>query len=205
MFCGLPESTRCFLRSFGLIDKEATLFQAGLLTTTDIEDASDHVLLAAGMDRDQIRKIRRIFVFRDAFGLPDRVKPERSQLNVPFESSPRPITPSPVALRTSTAAHSEARLHEAESSRSLESSPRLTTSPSPTTPPASLAPHSASEMSSPSIQVAVAQDAVSEDFRRFLGTLGLSSKQGVKPCRGGLCSTSGLQGGLGRRAASRWP
>ena len=43
---------------------------------------------------------------------------------MPFESSPRPITPSPVALRACPAAHSEARgLHEAESSRQLESSP----------------------------------------------------------------------------------
>ncbi len=109
-----------------MIDKEANLFQAGLLTAMDIEDASDHELLAAGLNRDQIRQLRYVFVcmLRDAFGLPDRVKPERSRLNVPFESSPRPITPPPVALRTSPAAHSEARgLHEAESSRPLESSP----------------------------------------------------------------------------------
>ena len=106
------------------MDKEANLFQAGLLTATDIEDASDHELLAAGLNRDQIRKLRYVFVFRDSFGLPDRVKPERSRLNVPFESSPRPITPPPVALRTSPTAHSEARgLHEVESSRQLESSP----------------------------------------------------------------------------------
>jgi hypothetical protein len=63
MSCGLPESTRCFLRSFGLIDKEANLFQAGLLTATNIEDASDHVLLAAGLNRDQIRKLRFVFVY----------------------------------------------------------------------------------------------------------------------------------------------
>ena len=32
-------------------------------------------------------------------------------------------------------------------------------------------------MSSPAVQVVVVQDAVSEDFRRFLGTLSLSSKE----------------------------
>ena len=107
MSCGLPESTRCFLRRFGLIDKEANLLQAGLLTATNIEDASEHDLLAAGLNRDQIRHLRYVFVFRDAFGLPDRGKPEMA----------------PGALRT--AAPSEARhLHAAEPPRPPESSPR---------------------------------------------------------------------------------
>ena len=97
MSCNLPEGTRCFLRSFGLIDKEASLFQAGLLTATDIEDASDHELLAAGLNRDQIRTLRYAFVFRDAFGLPDRVKTERSRLRVSLSSSaPYSAMPSPI-------------------------------------------------------------------------------------------------------------
>ena len=96
MPCGLPESTRSFLRSFGLIDKEANLFQAGLLTATDIEDASDHELLAAGLNCGQIRKLRYVFVFRDAFGLPDRMKPEKSRLHMPLETSaPHSAMPPP--------------------------------------------------------------------------------------------------------------
>ena len=84
----------------------------------------------------------------------------------------------PGALRASPAALSEACvLHEAEPVRPLESSPRLTASPSPTTPPASSVPRSASEVSSPTVKVAVVQEAVSEDFRSFLGTLSLSSKE----------------------------
>ena len=84
----------------------------------------------------------------------------------------------PGALRTSPAALSEARhLHAAEPPRLPESSPRPTTLPSSTTPLASAVSRPASETSSPLVQVAGVQDAVSEDFRRFLGTLCLSSKE----------------------------
>ncbi len=80
MFCGLPVRTRCLLRCVGLIDKEACLFQAGLLQAEDIEDASDHDLLEAGLNRDQIRHLRRAFVFRESLGLPYRRDSEKSRL-----------------------------------------------------------------------------------------------------------------------------
>jgi hypothetical protein len=70
MSCGLPENTRCFLRRFGLIDKEANLFRAGLLMDTDIEDASDYELFAAGLNRDQICQLRHVFVFPKMHGRP---------------------------------------------------------------------------------------------------------------------------------------
>ena len=107
----LPESTRCLLRRFGLIDKVASLLKSGLLTVTDIEDASEHDLLAAGMDRDQIRHLRYVFVFREAFGLPDRAKSDKSRLHGPFEASPRLTTAtSPTMPCASSVPHSASEM-----------------------------------------------------------------------------------------------
>ena len=72
-----------------MIDTAAGLLKAGLLTTTDIEDASEHDLLAAGLSREQIRRLRHLFVYREAFGLPDRGKPKKNRLHVCFGSAPR--------------------------------------------------------------------------------------------------------------------